>query len=58
MVEEILKVLREANWEPSLHWKSMSIEFSEDSPYDLVAADGKTTLNPSSWTYYREIQWD
>ncbi|KAM1406782.1 GDSL esterase/lipase CPRD49-like isoform X1 [Malus sylvestris] len=58
VVEEILKVLREADWKPSLHWKSMPIEFSEDSPDDLVAADGKTTLNPSSWTYYREIQWD
>ncbi|ONI24609.1 hypothetical protein PRUPE_2G249500 [Prunus persica] len=58
VVEEILKVLREADWKPSLHWKSMPLEFAEDSPYDLVAADGKTTLNPSSWTFYREIQWD
>ncbi|KAK4385331.1 GDSL esterase/lipase CPRD49 [Sesamum angolense] len=46
VVEEILKVLKQAEWEPSLHWKSMPTEFSEDSPYDLVAADGKTTINP------------
>ncbi|TXG50128.1 hypothetical protein EZV62_026003 [Acer yangbiense] len=55
---EILKVLKEAEWEPSLHWKSMPTEFAENSAYDLVAADGKTTLNPSDWTFHREIQWD
>ncbi|KAB2621945.1 GDSL esterase/lipase CPRD49-like [Pyrus ussuriensis x Pyrus communis] len=43
--EEILKVLREADWEPRLHWKSLPTEFSEDSPYDPPAADGKTTIN-------------
>ncbi|KAK6156129.1 hypothetical protein DH2020_010377 [Rehmannia glutinosa] len=58
VVEEILKVLKEADWEPNLHWKSMPTEFSEDSPYDLVASDGKTTINPSEWTFHREIQWD
>ncbi|KAF4386095.1 hypothetical protein CsatB_009445 [Cannabis sativa] len=58
VVEEILKVLKNAEWKPCLHWKSMPTEFSEDSPYDLVAADGKTTLNPSEWTFHREIQWD
>ncbi|CAL5404632.1 unnamed protein product [Camellia sinensis] len=58
VVEEILKVLKEAEWEPCLHWKSMPTEFSEDSPFDLVAYDGKTTINPSEWTYHREIQWD
>ncbi|KAI7736744.1 hypothetical protein M8C21_030224 [Ambrosia artemisiifolia] len=58
VVEEILKVLKEAEWKPSLHWKSMPTEFSEDSPYDLVYTDGKTTLNPSDWTFHREIQWD
>lgn len=58
VVIEILKVLKEGDWEPSLHWKSMPTEFPEDSSYDLVAADGETTLNPSEWTYYWEIQWD
>ncbi|KAK4436517.1 GDSL esterase/lipase CPRD49 [Sesamum alatum] len=58
VVEEILKVLKQAEWEPSLHWKSMPTEFPEDSPYDLVASDGKTTINPSEWTFHREIQWD
>ncbi|KAF5736576.1 SGNH hydrolase-type esterase superfamily protein [Tripterygium wilfordii] len=58
VVGEILKVLKEADWKPSLHWKSMPTEFSEDSPYDLVAADGKSTLNPSEWTFHRAIKWD
>ncbi|KAG6384460.1 hypothetical protein SASPL_155721 [Salvia splendens] len=51
-------VIKEAEKEPSLHWRSMATEYSEDSPYDLVAADGERTLNPSEWTYYREIQWE
>ncbi|XP_012087523.1 GDSL esterase/lipase CPRD49 isoform X2 [Jatropha curcas] len=58
VVEEILKLLKEADWTPSLHWKSMPSEFPEDSPYYLVAADGKTTLNPTEWTIHREILWD
>ena len=58
VIEEILKVIKEADWKPGLHQKSMPTEFAEYSPYDLVAADGKTTLNPSEWTFYREHQWD
>ncbi|KAL0003370.1 hypothetical protein SO802_017151 [Lithocarpus litseifolius] len=58
VVEKILKVIKEADWEPCLQWKSMPTEFAEDSPLDLVAADEKTTLNPSEWTFYREHQWD
>ncbi|XP_028082000.1 GDSL esterase/lipase CPRD49-like isoform X1 [Camellia sinensis] len=33
VVEQILKVLNEAEWEPCLHWKSMPTEFGEDSPH-------------------------
>ncbi|CAL9175809.1 unnamed protein product, partial [Musa hybrid cultivar] len=40
VVEEILKVIKEAEWEPSLHWKSLPTEFGEDSPYDVVSSDG------------------
>ncbi|XP_010925101.1 GDSL esterase/lipase WDL1 [Elaeis guineensis] len=58
VVAEILKVLKEAEWEPSLHWKSLPTEFAEDSPYYLVASDGLSTFNPSEWTSHREIQWD
>ncbi|KAF5467429.1 hypothetical protein F2P56_017255 [Juglans regia] len=58
VVGEILNVLKEADWEPCLHWKSIPTEFAEDSPYDLVAADGNTTSNPSEWTFHWENQWD
>ncbi|XP_047339821.1 GDSL esterase/lipase CPRD49-like [Impatiens glandulifera] len=57
VVEEIMKVLKEAEWEPNLHWTSMETEFGEDSDYDIVACDGKTTVNPSKWIY-RQIKWD
>ncbi|CAJ1805809.1 unnamed protein product [Sphenostylis stenocarpa] len=42
---EILNVLKEAEWEPSLYWRSMTSDFGEDSPYDVVQPDGKTTIN-------------
>lgn len=58
VVEEIMNVLKEPDWKPCLHWKSMPTEFGEDSPYDLVASDGKTTINPSEWTFHRAIQWN
>ncbi|XP_042481971.1 GDSL esterase/lipase CPRD49 [Macadamia integrifolia] len=58
VVEEILKVLKEAKWEPCLHWKSLPTEFSEDSPCDLVASDGKNTTNFSEVVIHRKIQWD
>nr|DAD26734.1 TPA_asm: hypothetical protein HUJ06_028202 [Nelumbo nucifera] len=58
VVEEILRILKEAEWEPCLHWKSLPTEFGEDSPCDMVAADGKTTINISECTFHREIQWD
>ncbi|KAF9598586.1 hypothetical protein IFM89_028213 [Coptis chinensis] len=54
VVEEILNVLKEAEWEPSLHWKSLPTEFSENSTYDLVAANGKDTINASEWTFHRK----
>ncbi|KAL4189096.1 hypothetical protein AMTRI_Chr08g163800 [Amborella trichopoda] len=44
LVAEILKILKEAEWEPSLHWKALPTEFAADSPYDLAASDGKSTL--------------
>ncbi|KGN50652.1 GDSL esterase/lipase CPRD49 [Cucumis sativus] len=58
VVEEIMKVLKEAEWKPSLYWKSLPTEFAEDSPYDLVTADGTKTLNGSDWIIHRDIMWD
>jgi len=58
VVEEILKVLKEAEWEPSLHWKSIPTEFNESSPFDVVASDNKSTINVSEFAFHREKQWD
>ncbi|XP_068644344.1 GDSL esterase/lipase WDL1-like [Aristolochia californica] len=58
VAEEVLETLKEAEWEPSLHWKSMRTEFGGDSSYDAVGIDGKTTVNISEWTFHRKIQWD
>lgn len=52
VVKEILKVLREADWEPSLHWRSLPTEFDEDSSYYPVAPDGKGTVNVSDTNIY------
>ncbi|CAA6655153.1 unnamed protein product [Spirodela intermedia] len=51
--KEILKILKEADWEPSLYWKSLPTEFAEDSPYDLVAVDGRSTVNISEMVLHR-----
>ncbi|KAM7260122.1 hypothetical protein ACFE04_015863 [Oxalis oulophora] len=40
---EILKVLRDAEWEPSLYWKSMPKEFADILVYN-IGPDGKATL--------------
>ncbi|XP_074266349.1 GDSL esterase/lipase WDL1-like [Silene latifolia] len=57
VTEEILKVLKEANWEPSLHWESMEAEFSEINPFGPVNSDGILALNPSEWDFHRNVQW-
>ncbi|KAH1068728.1 hypothetical protein AAZX31_03G050100 [Glycine max] len=49
VAKEILKVLREADWEPSLDWKSMPVEFAEDSPYEPIGADENTHIDVSNW---------
>ncbi|KAL0338194.1 UNVERIFIED_CONTAM: GDSL esterase/lipase CPRD49 [Sesamum angustifolium] len=57
VVKEILKVIEEADWEPSLHWMSMPIEFGEDSPYYLVRPDGKATINYSNAISRWKTEW-
>ncbi|XP_020218472.1 GDSL esterase/lipase CPRD49 [Cajanus cajan] len=58
VAKEILKVLKEAEWEPSLHWKSMPTEYAEDSPYDPIGPDGKTNMNICNWTFLETTEWD
>eukprot|EP00249_Psilotum_nudum_P031991 c47062_g1_i1 orf=284-1126(-) len=57
LVEEILKVLKTADWEPSLYWKNMPLEYSDDSPYDPIFPGMNSTLNVSSFAGYRHRQW-
>lgn len=51
-------MLKEADWEPHLHWKSLSTEFAEDSPHYTLCPDGKTTLNVSNNNFHWETNWD
>ncbi|XP_024020609.1 GDSL esterase/lipase CPRD49 isoform X2 [Morus notabilis] len=57
VVKEILKVLKEKDWEPNLHYNSLPAEFGEDSPYYPLSSDGKTTLNLSEFSFDRIIYW-
>ncbi|KAE9618165.1 hypothetical protein Lal_00041868 [Lupinus albus] len=58
VAKEILKVIKEAEWEPSLYYKSMPVEFEEDSPYDPLCPDGKTTINISRVPFPETTEWD
>nr|GMD43354.1 GDSL esterase/lipase CPRD49-like [Ipomoea batatas] len=57
VVKEILKVLKEADWEPSLHWGSLANEFSEISPI-IFMGPNKTPINTSDLALYWQTQWD
>ncbi|CAJ1805852.1 unnamed protein product [Sphenostylis stenocarpa] len=57
VAKEILKVIKEADWEPSLQSSSMPTEYGEDSPYDPIGPDGNTTINISNRTFYGTVQW-
>ncbi|KAK2361083.1 GDSL esterase/lipase CPRD49 [Trifolium repens] len=58
VTKEILKILKEAKWEPSLHWKLMPVEFGEDSPYDPVHPNGISTINVSNIPFPDNVVWD
>jgi hypothetical protein len=51
-----MKVLREADWEPSLHWKALPIEFEKLFPYYPSSSDMKTLLSEASSV--RHVQWE
>ncbi|KAL3617514.1 hypothetical protein CASFOL_037835 [Castilleja foliolosa] len=57
VTKEILKVIKEANWDPSLYWVSMPNEFGEDSPYYIVHPNGKTTINVSNGVSQWKRKW-
>ncbi|KAF3448951.1 hypothetical protein FNV43_RR09938 [Rhamnella rubrinervis] len=55
VVKEILKVLKEADWEPSLHFMSMMPEYVEYSPRP---ADGTITLDKIRKIFNRNSHWE
>jgi len=57
VAKEILKVIKEADWEPSLQWRSMPTEYGEDSPFDPIGPDGNN-VNVSNWTFLETQEWD
>ncbi|XP_047182158.1 GDSL esterase/lipase CPRD49-like isoform X1 [Vigna umbellata] len=56
VAKEIFKVLREADWEPSLHWNSMPTEFAEDFLHDPNCADRKSIINVSNGNFQGNSQ--
>ncbi|KAK6231239.1 hypothetical protein QUC31_011471 [Theobroma cacao] len=58
VAKEILKALREAKWKPSLYWRTLPTEFEEDSAYDPICQDGRSTLNISELEFSRSVQWE
>ncbi|KAK3226142.1 hypothetical protein Dsin_006004 [Dipteronia sinensis] len=57
VVKEILKVLREAEWQPSLHWKSLPAEFGDDLFLDVNTPNGMITVNAADLDFYRNENW-
>ncbi|KAK2361082.1 GDSL esterase/lipase CPRD49 [Trifolium repens] len=55
--KEILRVIKE-EWETTLYWKTMPVEFGEDSPYDPVHPDGTKTINVSNDPFPKHYEWE
>lgn len=57
-MEEIMNVLREADWEPSLHWKSMPTEFEQVFSIPQLSADFNTAISIFESSFRRHSQWE
>uniref|UniRef100_A0A2N9I6L9 SGNH hydrolase-type esterase domain-containing protein n=1 Tax=Fagus sylvatica TaxID=28930 RepID=A0A2N9I6L9_FAGSY len=59
VVKEIMKVLREADWEPSLHWKSLPTEFEQVFiPNSAMNFDEKAISKISEASFLRHMKWE
>ncbi|CAL0328288.1 unnamed protein product [Lupinus luteus] len=56
VTREILKVLKEAKWKPSLYWKNMAIEFEELS--DTPIGPGGKPVDPHTTRFPLGVEWD
>lgn len=57
VVEEILKIVKEAEWEPNLHWRSLPTEFAEYSSTVFVGPDGETAVSLADIVFDWQVQW-
>ena len=58
-MKEIMKVLREADWEPSLHWKSLPTEFEQVFiPNSAMNFDEKAISKISEASFLRHMKWE
>ncbi|KAK4377488.1 hypothetical protein RND71_003784 [Anisodus tanguticus] len=57
VVKEILKVVKEAEWEPNLHWRSLPTEFAKYSPCIFLGPDSKTAVNVGDMDFDWQTQW-
>ncbi|CAH9146909.1 unnamed protein product [Cuscuta epithymum] len=57
VVKEIMKVLKEADWEPSLHWESLPTEFYELTP-TLFLGPNRTPVNAADVVLHWQTKWD
>ncbi|XP_049362671.1 GDSL esterase/lipase CPRD49-like isoform X2 [Solanum verrucosum] len=57
VVKEILKVVKEADWEPNLHWKSLPNEFAQYSPTIFVGPNGNTPVIVADLDLDWQAQW-
>ncbi|XP_022767721.1 GDSL esterase/lipase CPRD49-like [Durio zibethinus] len=58
VAKEILKGLREAEWKPSLYWRSLPTEFGEESVYDPISQDGRSNISIAQLEFSRSVQWE
>ncbi|KAL3358564.1 hypothetical protein AABB24_015588 [Solanum stoloniferum] len=57
VIKEILKVIKEADWEPNLLWRSLPTEFPEISPCIFVDPEGSTAIKVSEMDFAWQTQW-
>ncbi|KAK4731120.1 hypothetical protein R3W88_024108 [Solanum pinnatisectum] len=57
VIKEILKVIKEADWEPNLHWRSLPTEFPEISPCIFVDPEGSMAIKVSQMDFEWQTQW-
>ncbi|GKV06022.1 hypothetical protein SLEP1_g17959 [Rubroshorea leprosula] len=58
VVKEVLRAIREAEWEPSLYWRSLASEFAEEESAFLSVGDDGKQISISDLDIQRYSQWE